>query len=179
MFCFRGTVTWMGGVSLAAIVGCAILLVGSAVAVGGETLYNGIVLPDRWPPDVRKLGRDPMPVPYLEHPPAVIPIDVGRQLFVDDFLIDSTTFTRTFHKATWHPASPVLVPDRSWESPAAGARGCPSAMPFSDGVWYDPADRLYKMWCFAAWGSRRAMRNRATGSTGRSPSWMSCREPIS
>jgi hypothetical protein len=25
-------------------------------------------------------------VPYLENPPAVIPIDVGRQLFVDDFL---------------------------------------------------------------------------------------------
>ena len=28
-----------------------------------------------------------MPVPYLDHPPAVISIDVGRQLLVDDFLI--------------------------------------------------------------------------------------------
>ena len=33
--------------------------------------------------------------PYLKSPPAVIPIDVGRQLFVDDFLIEQTTLTRT------------------------------------------------------------------------------------
>ena len=35
--------------------------------------------------------------PYLVDPPAVIPIDVGRQLFVDDFLIQSTSLTRRFH----------------------------------------------------------------------------------
>ena len=34
--------------------------------------------------------------PYLVSPPAVIPIDVGRQLFVDDFLIEQTTLTRVF-----------------------------------------------------------------------------------
>ena len=54
------------------IAGCVVLLVGSSTTTAGETLYNGIVLPDQWPPDVRTLGDDPMPVPYLENPPAVI-----------------------------------------------------------------------------------------------------------
>ena len=35
-----------------------------------------------------------MRVPYLEDRPEVIPIGVGRQLFVDDFLVESTTLTR-------------------------------------------------------------------------------------
>ena len=121
-------------------------------ALCGEVLHNGIELSDPWPPDRRTLTLDSMPVPYLEHPPKVIPVDVGRQLFVDDFLIERTNCTRTFHKAKWHPASPVVVPDRKWESPPDGERGAPSAMPYSDGVWYDPADGLFKMWYFAAWG---------------------------
>ena len=70
----------------------------------GEHLYNGIELPDAWPP---VYDRDPkesqIPVPYLTNPPAVIPIDVGRQLLVDDFLIEKTTLKRTFHTAEYHP----------------------------------------------------------------------------
>ena len=143
--------SWQPGWILAS---CAtILLIATApVAPAGETLYNGIELPNQWPPEVQTLTLEPMPVPYLENPPAVIPIDVGRQLFVDDFLIDNTTCTRTFHKATWHPASPVVVPDGTSDAPLPGQRGAATAMPFSDGVWYDPADDLYKMWYFAAWG---------------------------
>ncbi|WP_197532587.1 hypothetical protein [Symmachiella macrocystis] len=53
-----------------------------------------------------------MSVPYLETPPDVIPIHLGRQLFIDDFLIETTTLKRTYHKAKYHPASPVLVPDQ-------------------------------------------------------------------
>ena len=53
---------------------------------GGELLYNGIRLPEEWPPRLR-ISREPMPVPYLDKRPAVVPIDVGRQLFVDDFLV--------------------------------------------------------------------------------------------
>jgi hypothetical protein len=108
----------------------------------GETLYNGIRLPSPWPPRGKPLTLDPMPVPYLASPPAVIPIDVGRQLFVDDFLIDRTTLRRTFHHATYHKATPVLRPDRKWEQTGRS----PCAMVFSDGVWYDPRDRLFKMW---------------------------------
>lgn len=78
----------------------------------GERLHNGIVLPQEWPPQsVDVSDRRPMAVPYLDHPPAVIGIDVGRQLFVDDFLIAETTLKRTFHMPVKHPANPVLKPE--------------------------------------------------------------------
>jgi hypothetical protein len=83
-----------------------------------------------------------MRVPYLESPPSVIPIDVGRQLFVDDFLIAETTLERTFHLATFHPANPVVTFDRAWEREGPA----PFAAVFSDGVWHDPMDGLFKMW---------------------------------
>ena len=85
-------------------------------------LYNGIQLPSSWPPNVRHLNRAPMPVPYLSSLPKVVPIDVGRQLFVDDFLIERTTLQRQFHQARLHPASPVLAPDKSWELDEKHAR---------------------------------------------------------
>lgn len=117
-------------------------------AHGGEMLYNGIVLPEAWPPSMKS---DPTkPPPYLVNPPDVIRIDVGRQLFVDDFLIESTTLTRTHHRARVHPASPVLAPDRPWEKEGLA----PKAAPFSGGVWYDPQDRLFKMWYKAGWYPR-------------------------
>ena len=80
-----------------------------------------------------------------------IPIDVGRQLFVDDFLIESTNLQRTWHAATYHPANPVLKPERPWELRDDSAERTntppnPTAMVFSDGVFYDPKDRLFKMW---------------------------------
>jgi hypothetical protein len=106
----------------------------------GELLYNGIRLPAEWPPK-RRYTLEPMPLPYLDKPPAVIPIDIGRQLFVDDFLISESTLTRTYHAAKYHPASPLLKPDQPWEQ-----ENGPMAMVFSDGVWYDPKDRLFKMW---------------------------------
>jgi hypothetical protein len=119
-------------------------------ARGSETLYNGIVLPDDWPPKIKRFTREPMPVPYLEHRPEVVPIDVGRQLFVDDFLIENTTLHRIYHMAAYHPACPVLTPDRPWESTNwSGGPPRPIAMVFSDGVWYDPAARLFKMWYMA------------------------------
>jgi len=72
-----------------------------------------------------------------------IPIDVGRQLFVDDYLIDESTLLKTFHKATFHPNSPVLKP----ETPLELNNGVmPAAAPFGDGVWYDPKDKLFKIW---------------------------------
>ena len=107
-----------------------------------ETLYNGIELPSAWPPRDTVLSADPLPdPPYLVKPPAVIPVDLGRQLFVDDFLVEQTTLTRTFHQADTWPGNPVLKPDQPWEM-----EGGPTAMPFSDGVWYDPHDQLFKLW---------------------------------
>ena len=106
------------------------------------TLYNGIELPDQWPPKRDGMTRQPMPVPYLEHRPAVAAIDVGRQLFVDDFLVEETTLTRTFHSAEFHPANPVLQADQPWE--ITGDSNV--AHPYSGGVWHDPSDGLFKMW---------------------------------
>jgi len=114
-----------------------------ATSFGGELLYNGIVLPDTWPPKMAELPRDPVRPPYLQSPPEVIPIDLGRQLLVDDFLIYQTTLKRTFHPTTYHAANPVLTPDRPWETET---KPNPCAMVFSDGVWYDPQDKLFKMW---------------------------------
>lgn len=108
----------------------------------GEVLYNGIALTTPWPPKRSEPLDTTAPPPYLTTPPAVIPIDLGRQLFVDDFLIADTTLTRTFHRPTPHAGNPILRPDQPWEQQGRA----PMAMVFSDGVWYDPADRLFKMW---------------------------------
>ena len=122
---------------------CGIIIAASALsAVAGETLFNGITLPDPWPPNIKKLTREPMQVLYLENPPEVIPIDVGRQLFVDDYLIEYTTLKRRYHRPKYHPGNPILKPDKRWECEDAAR----AAAPFSDGVFYDPKDKLFKMW---------------------------------
>jgi hypothetical protein len=66
---------------------------------------------------------------YVVSPPAVIPIDIGRQLFVDDFLIEKTSLKRSFHAAEPYPGNPVF-----------------EGFPYSDGIWYDLHDQLFKMW---------------------------------
>jgi len=116
-----------------------------------EVLYNGIRLGSTWPPNNRYFSPDPVMPPYLADPPAVIPIDVGRQLFVDDFLIEESSLARTFHRAHYHPGNPVLRPETKWEyrdeyADRTQTKPNPAAMPFSDGVFFDPADQLFKMW---------------------------------
>lgn len=140
--------------------GAAAALLVPRIAVGrqhGETLYNGITLGRPWPPAWRVPDDHATRPPYLTERPAVVPIDVGRQLFVDDFLIEETTLQRTFHKATYHPANPVMKPEFDWENyddyaARTGTKPNPSAMVFSDGVFFDPSDRLFKMWYMAGYG---------------------------
>lgn len=130
----------------------AVLCAGGAQAQpAGEVLYNGIELPAQWPPryaepDTAAL----MPVPYLENKPAVIPVNVGRQLFVDNFLIASTDLTPVYKTPDFYAGNPVLEPTAEWENTIEGA---PYAAPFSDGIWYDDADGKYKMWYLAGAGS--------------------------
>src|SRR5437870_1268964 len=132
------------GLGLAGLVSSTAFRIGECAATERpvEVLYNGIQLPSPWPPRDRSVTLEPMEPPYLAAPPDVIPIDVGRQLFVDDFLIESTTLRRTFHRAEYYADNPVLKPDRPWE----GEGQHPTAMVFSDGVWYDPQDQLFKIW---------------------------------
>jgi len=113
----------------------------SAATLSAETLPNGIRLPAVWPPregDPR--SSEPMAVPYLSAPPKVIRIDVGRQLFVDDFLVEQTDLTRVFHTAQKYEGNPVFKP----ETPLERKQGV--CYPGHGGVFYDPADRLVKMW---------------------------------
>ena len=74
-----------------------------------ESPYNGIETPAVWPPQHIETDSAPLAVPYLNNSPPVIPIDTGRQLFVDDFLIEHSTLRRIYHSANPHQASPVLV----------------------------------------------------------------------
>ncbi|MFT5469166.1 MAG: hypothetical protein ACI8UO_004281 [Verrucomicrobiales bacterium] len=130
----------------------AIILVSTPTAGFAETLPNGIELPDSWPPyrEAKEVvSGEPMPVPYLTNPPAIIPIDLGRQLLVDDFLIEESSLTRTFHRPEYHPANPVFRPEAEWEK----TEGRMFAAPYSDGVWYDPEEGVFKMWYRAANGS--------------------------
>jgi len=108
----------------------------------GETLCNGIELPDRWPPRRDELEREPMSPPYLRNPPKVIPIDVGRQLLVDDFLIEKSDLKRTFHRPEYHQINPVVKADQPWESCGESY----FVAPFQGRVLYDPSDQLFKMW---------------------------------
>ncbi len=115
------------------------------------TLHNGIVLPDVWPPRYEvPEQRQEMPLPYVESKPSVIPINVGRQLFVDDFLIASTDNLEILsHHSVFYEKKPDLQPDKEWE---VTFEGSPYAAPFSDGVWYDEQDGKYKMWYLAGAG---------------------------
>lgn len=136
--------------SAAALIAIGVIL--ARPAAPQEVLYNGIRLAKPWPPRAASLSHEPAsPPPYLVQPPEVIPIDTGRQLFVDDFLIEQTTLQRSFHSAEYLPQNPVLKPDQLWERQETGRNAelwgpGVAAAPYSDGVWWDPKDRLFKMW---------------------------------
>lgn len=117
--------------------------------IATEVLYNGIKLDVEWPPRNQNVDTfSAFDAPYLENPPHIIPIDIGRQLFVDDFLIEETDCVRFFVKPKIHPSSPILIPE-TYEEMDRG--NCPMAAPFNDGVWYDSSDQLFKMWYMAGW----------------------------
>ena len=133
-----------------------------------QTLYNGITLGSPWPPRLKYADEHPVVPPYLADPPAVIPIDVGRQLFVDDFLVSDTNMTRTFHRASYHEANPVLRPEAEWERRDEAAERTrapvnPAAMVFSDGVFFDPDRRRFLMWYMAGYNTATAL---ATSTDG-------------
>ncbi|MCX6900272.1 MAG: exo-alpha-sialidase, partial [Verrucomicrobia bacterium] len=119
-------------------------------------LYNGIELPYEWPPrHLDPTSTDPMPVPYLHRrSKASIPIDVGRQLFVDDFLIEKTDVKRTFHQAKKFAGNPVFKAETKRELSASkeGERG-EEATTFlgQGGVFWDPAEKRFKMFYVAGW----------------------------
>ncbi|MFC0772402.1 hypothetical protein [Terrimonas alba] len=119
----------------------------------GEVLYNGLQLPDTWPPRNIDRSRKPIEVPYLLNKPDAVLIDVGRQLFVDDFLIEQMTLKKIYHSAEKINANPLFKPETEIE---LNGGNIPVAAPFNDGIWYDHKDKLYKMWYHAGWFSGTA-----------------------
>ncbi len=136
----------------------------------GELLYNGICLPVVWPPKDTVLSRDPADPPYLAAPPKVINITLGRQLFVDTFLLDPNA-TQAVHAAnaaasaghantaagtatvaarieyyapTYDAHNPVVAATEPWECSANVTEAFASA--FSGGIWFDSSDSLFKLW---------------------------------
>lgn len=105
-----------------------------------EKLYNNIIMPENF--DIA----DAENIPYLKNPPDVIDISVGRQLFIDDFLIEETNLIPEYHKAKKYEGNPILYPKTPWETD-----GAPAACPKSGGVWYDEDDKKFKMWYEATW----------------------------
>lgn len=83
-----------------------------------------------------------------------IKLGVGRQLFFDDHLIESSSLERTFHRPRVHPNTPVLRP----ETPIEMNGGyCPVACTFQDGVFFDSTDQLFKMTYQAGWFASTAL----------------------
>lgn len=75
-------------------------------------------------------------------------IDNGRQLFIDDLLIESTTLERTWHYPQKYEGNPVLVPQTAWESPENGTR---TARPNGGGIWWDDEEQVFKLWYEGGW----------------------------
>ncbi len=107
-----------------------------------EKLYNNVLLAD----DFREKPSDANNVPYLKNPPEIIDISMGRQLFVDDFLIEKTTLAPEYHTPKKYENNPVLKAETSWETD-----GLPVACPKSGGVWYDEEEKIFKAWYEASW----------------------------
>jgi predicted neuraminidase len=132
-----------------------LILANKATGPKPEKLCNGIDLPQPWPPRNLDPGSaEPMPVPYLQKPPKTIPIDVGRQLFVDDFLIESTTLKRTFHTAKKFEGNPVFKAETKHELGAStlGEKGQEAVTYLGHGgVFFDPAEKHFKMFYTAGW----------------------------
>ncbi len=117
----------------------------------GQVLSNGIVLPANWPPSTEDpLSKAPMRVPYLQHPPAVIPINTGRQLFVDDFLIAETNLKRVFHQANKYERNPVFFPQTNEELSGHFDNTADTYLG-QGGVFFDPVAKQFKMFYTAGW----------------------------
>ena len=77
----------------------------------------------------------------------VISIDLGRQLFVDDYLIEKTDLEKLSHRA--EKKGQVMKPETELEM----GRGVsnPGTLLNDGGVWWDPEDEVFKMIYQAGW----------------------------
>ena len=75
-------------------------------------------------------------------------IDVGRQLFVDDHLVETTSLRRVWHHPVKHAGNPVMKPETPWEV-NAGANA--TVRPNGGGMWWDAREGVFKLWYEGGW----------------------------
>ena len=69
----------------------------------------------------------------------------GRQLLVDDDLIESTDLKREFHLPVKYEGNPVLRPETRLERSGGGDRNA-TARPVGGGIWWDPHRKTFRYW---------------------------------
>lgn len=158
----------MQSVPLSAASGSGLL---DVAATDKNALYNGIVIPENYVFASDPENGNAVTVPYLlsqaegGYAPEVINIDRGRQLFIDDFLIESTNLKRTYYSAVKNEANPVFFPETQAELTAT----TPSVAATSGGIWYDMEEHIYKMWYEAGFNNRLAYATSEDGITWERP----------
>src|SRR5690606_23152197 len=116
-----------------------------------EMLYNGIRLPPLWQPDqVDSLPDAALEVAHLEDPSAVIPIDKGRVLVVDAFLIEKSNLSRVFHSARKYEGNPIFHSETKHELDGEAIQQAVTYLGHG-GVFYDGEDEVFKMFYTAGW----------------------------
>jgi hypothetical protein len=134
----------------------------AAVVCNGTLLHNGICSDLKRPRTLDYLVNGTFVPDYLRHPPPVINVSIGRQLFVDSFLIEASAGIRLMpHVPVWEEAETSLLGSTElWEQMPLGPRlsgaTWPSmvpdevvhagARPFSGGLWWDEENFLYRLW---------------------------------
>ena len=115
--------------------------------VDQRPLWNGLCQPTKnWPPN-QPLTRQVLTPTYLTAKPRSINVTIGRQLFVDTFLVHSShNIKTTFHAPDYaadDAVNPVLKSTEPWEvgETAVGLAGTVKAV----GVWWVSATRRYEM----------------------------------
>ena len=102
-----------------------------------------------------------------------IDIDVGRQLFVDDWLIASTQgVVRVFNHPVKSFDAPVLWPETDLErevDPSRPYRFAPVAGATSGGLWWDPTRKVFRLWYEAGWMKHLCYAESADGVTWTRP----------
>lgn len=83
--------------------------------------------------------------PNKERP---VNIDIGRQLFVDDYLISRTDLKRTWHHPVKFEDNPVLKPETPWEINEGGNA---TTRPNGGGIWWDDDEKVFKLWYEGGW----------------------------
>ena len=79
---------------------------------------------------------------------AAVNVDVGRQLFVDDCLVEKTTLKRVWHHPVKYGGNPVMKPETPWE---VNAGGNSTVRPNGGGMWWDAKEGVFKLWYEGGW----------------------------